>query len=84
MDIGGIIIFLIVGILAGWIAGLIAKGHGFGLLGNMAVGVIGAFLGQFLFQRFNIIATGFLGMLIAAIVGAVVLLVIIGLVRKLA
>ncbi|MGI5310011.1 GlsB/YeaQ/YmgE family stress response membrane protein, partial [Rheinheimera sp. WS51] len=45
----GFILFLIIGAVAGWLAGLIMKGRGFGLLGNMVVGIVGAFLGGFLF-----------------------------------
>lgn len=49
MGIESILVFLIVGAIAGWLAGLIVKGFGFGLIGNMVVGIIGAFIAGFLF-----------------------------------
>ncbi|KUK95062.1 MAG: Transglycosylase-associated protein [Methanothrix harundinacea] len=70
--------FLIIGIAAGWLAGHITRGEGYGLLGNMVVGVIGAFVGGFvggfLFGLVGLSAHGFIGSLIAATVGAVVFL----------
>jgi uncharacterized membrane protein YeaQ/YmgE (transglycosylase-associated protein family) len=64
--------FLLIGLAAGWLAGVIMKGGGFGLAGDLLVGVIGAFLGGFLFMAFGIAAYGLLGSLIMATVGAVV------------
>ena len=77
-----IVWFLLIGLAAGWLAGLVMKGRGFGLLGNMVVGVIGAFLGGFLFQFLGVAAGGLLGSLVVAFVGAVVLLLVVGLVKK--
>lgn len=77
-----LVYFLLIGLAAGWLAGLVMKGRGFGLLGNMVVGVIGAFLGGFLFQFFGVAAGGLLGSLVVAFVGAVVLLFVVGLVKK--
>ena len=83
MALESLIIFLIVGAVAGWLAGLIVKGYGFGLLGNMVVGVIGAFIGGWLFGHFNIIhGQGIVGELVGATVGAVILLLILRLVRR--
>ncbi len=83
MGTESLIIFLIVGAIAGWLAGLIVKGYGFGLLGNMVVGVIGAFLGGFLLSRFHLIPiTGLVGELISATIGAVILLLLLRLVRR--
>jgi len=76
-----LLIFLAVGILAGFIAGRIMKGKGFGLLGDLIVGVIGAFIGVWLFGLLNISSAGILGLLIAAIIGALILLYIIRLVK---
>jgi len=76
------ITFIIVGLIAGWIAGLIMKGRGLGVLGDIIVGVIGALLGGYIFRQFGITGTGFLGSVITAVVGAVILLLIISLVRK--
>jgi uncharacterized membrane protein YeaQ/YmgE (transglycosylase-associated protein family) len=67
----------IIGILAGWLAGQIFKGSGFGLTGNLVVGIIGAIIGGLLFGLFGFHATNTLGKLISATVGAVVLLVLI-------
>lgn len=76
------ILFLLIGALAGWLAGKIMKGRGFGILGNMLVGVVGAFIGGFLFRAVGLAAYGLIGSLITATVGAVVLLFLIGLVKK--
>ena len=77
-----LLIFIAVGILAGFIAGKIMKGKGFGLLGDLIVGVIGAFIGVWLFGLLNISSAGILGLLIAAIIGALILLYIIRLVKQ--
>jgi uncharacterized membrane protein YeaQ/YmgE (transglycosylase-associated protein family) len=69
-----LVYFLLIGLAAGWLGGQLMKGRGFGLLGNLVVGVIGAVLGGFLFQLLGLAATGLLGSLICATVGAVVLL----------
>jgi len=82
MDAVGLIAFLIIGVLAGWIAGQIMKGRGFGPLGNLAVGVVGAFLGGFLFNILGLSAAGFVGSLIMAVVGAVVLLFVVSVIKK--
>ena len=78
----GLITSLIVGALAGWLAGLVMKGRGFGLLGNMLVGVIGAFVGSRLFYLLGIRVelTFFTGILVS-FVGAVVVLGIVALVK---
>jgi uncharacterized membrane protein YeaQ/YmgE (transglycosylase-associated protein family) len=83
MTLEALIIWLIVGALAGWIAGLIVKGYGFGLIGNIIVGIIGAVIAGWLLPRLGIvIGSGFVASLINAIIGAVILLVIIGLIRR--
>jgi uncharacterized membrane protein YeaQ/YmgE (transglycosylase-associated protein family) len=69
--------FIVIGLLAGFLAGSVVKGHGFGLLGNLIVGVIGALLGGFIFGLLGIGATGLIGALICAFVGAVVLLLLL-------
>lgn len=75
--------FLIVGLIAGWLAGVVIKGGGFGLIGDLVIGVIGAFLGGFLFSLVGISATGgMIGSIIVATIGAVVLLVLIRIVKK--
>ena len=83
MGLVEIIIFLLIGAVAGWLAGQIMKGKGFGLLGNIIVGIIGGFIGGFLFDKLNIsIGTGYLSAVITAAIGAIVLLFIIGLIKK--
>jgi len=82
MDLAGLIIFLAVGALAGWLAGLLMKGKGFGLLGNIVVGVIGAFVGGFVFGLIGIVTTSILGTIVSATVGAAILLFIVGVLKK--
>ena len=69
--------FLLIGLAAGWLAGQIMKGGGFGLIGDLVVGVIGALLGGFLFNLFGLHATGLLGNLIMGTVGAIVLIALL-------
>lgn len=78
----GFLWFLIIGALAGFIAGKIMKGEGFGLFGNLVVGVIGALIGGFLFGLLGIHAGGLVGSLIMASVGACVLLWLVGHFKK--
>ena len=82
MSVENLVIFLLVGVAAGWLAGRVMKGGGFGLFGDMIVGVIGAFLGGWLFGLLGISAGGLLGLLVTAFVGAVVLLFLIRLVKR--
>lgn len=72
-----VIYFLLIGLTAGWLASQIIKGHSFGLLGSLGVGVIGALLGGFLFRLVGLAAVGLIGSLITATVGAVLLLFIL-------
>jgi len=69
----GVVGWLIIGLLAGWLSGEITRGRGFGCLGNTLLGLIGAVLGGWLFSLLHIQAYGFIGGLAAATVGAVVL-----------
>ena len=83
MGIESLIIWLIVGAVAGWLAGLIVKGMGFGLLGNIVVGIVGAFIAGWLLPRLGIaIGGGMIASIINATIGAVILLVILGLIRR--
>jgi uncharacterized membrane protein YeaQ/YmgE (transglycosylase-associated protein family) len=78
-----IIIWLIVGAIAGWLAGLIVKGHGFGLVGNIIVGIIGAFLAGWLLPMVGFaIGGGIIAAIINALIGAIILLFIIGLFKR--
>ncbi len=76
------ILFLIIGAIAGWIAGRVMKGRGFGFIGNLIVGIIGAFIGGFVFGLLGIATYGLIGALISSLAGAIILLWIIGLVKK--
>ncbi len=77
-----LVLFLLIGLAAGWLAGKIMKGRGFGLVGNLIVGVIGAFIGGYLFDLLDITMGGLVGELAMAVVGALVLLFIVGLVKR--
>lgn len=72
-----IIWFLLIGLIAGWLAGKITKGSGFGVAGDIGLGVVGAFVGGFLFRLVGLSAGGTIGTLIMATVGAVVLVYIV-------
>jgi uncharacterized membrane protein YeaQ/YmgE (transglycosylase-associated protein family) len=83
MTVEALIIILIIGAIAGWLAGLIVRGIGFGLIGNIIVGIIGAFIADWLLPRIGIvIGGGMVASIINATIGAVVLLVIVGLIRR--
>jgi len=77
-----LLIFLLVGIVAGWLAGKIMRGAGFGLFGDMVVGVLGAFFGGWLFSRLGVVTGGIPGLLITALVGAMVLLFVLRLIKR--
>ncbi len=74
-----IILFLLIGACAGWLAGNMMKGGGFGLLGNIVVGIIGSVVGGFLFGLLGISAGGMIGSIVTATAGAAVLLFVVGL-----
>lgn len=83
MGIDSLIVFLIVGAVAGWLAGLLVKGYGFGLVGNIVVGIVGAFIAGWLFPRIGInIGSGVVSAIINSTIGAVILLVLIRLVKQ--
>ncbi|WP_430010399.1 GlsB/YeaQ/YmgE family stress response membrane protein [Methylophaga lonarensis] len=82
MDIMSLIIFLAIGALAGWLAGQILKGRGFGLLGNIIVGIIGALVGGFVFGLLGITTGGLLGAIVTATIGAVILLYLISIIKR--
>ena len=69
--------FLLIGLCAGWLAGQIVKGSGFGWVGDLVVGIIGALIGGFLFSEMGVYHGGLLGELLAATVGAIILLVVL-------
>ena len=83
VGVESIIIMLVVGAIAGWLAGKIVQGFGFGLIWNIVIGIIGAFVGVWLLTRLGFVPfAGFFGSIVNATIGAVVLLFIIGLIRR--
>lgn len=74
--------WLIIGGLGGWLAGKIMRGGGFGVVGNIVVGVVGAVVGGWLFSLLGFEANGFIGSIITAVVGAMALLYVAGLLTK--
>jgi uncharacterized membrane protein YeaQ/YmgE (transglycosylase-associated protein family) len=81
MSLESLIIFLLIGLCAGWLAGKLMKGGGFGIVGDMIVGVIGALLGGWVFGLLGIAAYGILGQIIMATIGAMLLLFLIRLIK---
>ncbi|MFZ9310330.1 MAG: GlsB/YeaQ/YmgE family stress response membrane protein [Arenimonas sp.] len=77
-----LIIFLAIGALAGWLAGVIMKGGGFGLIGDIIVGILGSFLGGWLLPKVGLNFGGEFGGFITAVIGAVILLFIVRLIKK--
>lgn len=84
LDLQALLILLIVGAIAGWLAGTLVKGYGFGLVGNIVIGVIGAFIGAWLLPQLGFGMAGLIGSIVSATIGAIILLLLIGLVRKVA
>ena len=74
--------FIIIGIIAGWVAGLIMKGRGFGMVGDLVVGVIGALIGGYVFRLVGISSYGAFATLAMATIGAVVFLGIAGIIKR--
>lgn len=77
-----IVLFLLIGLAAGYLAGRIMKGRDFGLAGNLIVGCVGALIGGYLFSLVGIHATGLVGSLITALAGAVLFLYLLRFVRE--
>ncbi len=82
MDVTSLIWFLLIGLIAGWLAGQVMKGGGFGVIGDMIVGVIGALLGGWIFGMLGISAGGLIGSLITAFVGAMILIFLLRLIKR--
>ena len=82
MTVEGLLITLLVGAIAGWLAGQIVSGYGFGLVGNIIVSILGAFLANFLFHERALIGNPIVDSIIWATLGAVILLFLIGLIRR--
>lgn len=83
MAVETILIWILVGAIAGWLAGLVVRGFGFGLVGNIIVGIIGAFLGGWLFGMAGVaIGAGIINTIFTAFIGAVVLLLIVRVLKR--
>lgn len=87
MSLTSLIILVVVGLVAGWLAGQIFRGAGFGLIGNLIVGVLGSFLGWFIYNTFHLgriinLGSSLIGELIVAVLGAILLLWIISLIKR--
>jgi uncharacterized membrane protein YeaQ/YmgE (transglycosylase-associated protein family) len=81
--IESLIIWLIIGAIAGWLAGQIVKGYGLGLVGNIVVGIIGAIIAGWLLPMIGfVLVGGILAAIINAVIGAVILLIVIGFFKK--
>lgn len=74
--------FLLVGLVAGWLAGKLTRGSGYGVVGDIVIGVLGAFVGGFLFRFVGVSAYGTIGSIIVATIGAVLLVVIVRALKK--
>jgi uncharacterized membrane protein YeaQ/YmgE (transglycosylase-associated protein family) len=83
VDPGSLIALILVGLVAGWLAGKLIDGTGFGLIGDIIVGVIGAFIGNWLLAALGLfIGMGLIGAIISATIGAVVLLIVIKMIKR--
>lgn len=78
----GIIWFVLIGIVAGWLAGTFMKGSGFGIVGDLILGIIGAIVGGFVFGLLGFEATGILGSLITATVGAILFIGVLHVIKR--
>ncbi len=77
-----LVMVVVVGLLAGWLAGKIQKGKGFGIAGNLVIGILGSVFGTWLFNQLGLSPYGFAGNLIVAVVGALVILFLLSAVAK--
>jgi uncharacterized membrane protein YeaQ/YmgE (transglycosylase-associated protein family) len=85
MDPQSVVVWLVIGAIAGFLAGLVMQGGGFGLIGNIIVGILGAVVSGYLFPRLGIsipIGDPFIRTIVVATLGAIILLVILGLIRR--
>jgi uncharacterized membrane protein YeaQ/YmgE (transglycosylase-associated protein family) len=82
MTAEALIIFLLIGAVAGWLAGVVVRGGGFGLVGDIVVGILGAFIAGLLLPRLGFGLTGIAGEIVFAAIGAIILLIVIRLIRR--
>jgi len=77
-----ILAWVVIGAIAGWLAGLLVKGYGFGLIGNIVIGILGAGIAGILAPRLGLYTASTGGNIVAATIGALILLFLVGLVRR--
>ncbi|HNR90815.1 MAG TPA: GlsB/YeaQ/YmgE family stress response membrane protein [Dokdonella sp.] len=83
MSLESLVVLLVVGGIAGWLAGLIMRGFGCGVIGNIVVGIVGAFLAGWLLPTIGVsIGSGIAGSIVRALIGAIILLAIIGAIKR--
>ena len=83
MGIEAIIIILLIGAVAGWLAGQIVSGYGYGVVGNIVIGIVGAFIANLILPRVGLgMGGGIVGSIIAATIGAVILLLLIRVIKR--
>ena len=83
MAIESVLVWLIIGAIAGWLAGVITKGGGFGLVGNIIVGIIGAFVAGLLLPAIGLnLGTGVVAAIINAAIGGIIVLIVLSLIRR--
>jgi uncharacterized membrane protein YeaQ/YmgE (transglycosylase-associated protein family) len=85
MDLTSLIIFLLVGLVAGWLAGKVVRGGGYGLIGDMVIGVLGAIIGGFLLPKVGLgalVTVPIINAIVVATIGAVILLLVLRLVKR--
>lgn len=83
MTVESLVVFLLVGAIAGWLANILVRGRGLGLIGNMVVGIIGAFVAGWLFPRLGVVlASGLFGAILNATIGAVLVMGVIVVLKR--
>lgn len=83
MELDSLLVFILVGIISGFLAGKIMKGRGFGVIGNMVIGILGAFIAGFIFPTVGIsLGGGIISAIIGSTIGAVILLFAVGVIKK--
>ena len=82
MDLFGLLLYIVIGALAGWLAGQVMRGHSLGLGPSIVVGIIGSLVGGFAFRLIGLAATGLIGSLLVAFIGACLLLWIVSMLRR--
>lgn len=82
LDHESVLGWIAIGAIAGWLSGVLVKGYGFGLIGNTVIGILGAGIAAMLASRFGLHTTSFGGNIVAALAGALVLLLVVGVIRR--